>query len=74
MHEYLANITDADAENDLVFMMDAIDIWLQLSPETLIKRFEELNTSVVTGADKVCWPNEWDSVSSWYYMFLRIDR
>jgi len=62
VYEYLTNITDENAENDLVFMVDALDIWLQLSPRTLIERFEELNTfEVVTGADKACWPNEWDS-------------
>jgi hypothetical protein len=46
-------------------MMDAFDVWLQLSPINLIDRFEELNTSkVVLGADKACWPNALDSVSS----------
>lgn len=70
VHEYLTNITDPNAENDLVFMMDALDIWLQLSPSTLIERFEELNSSVVTGADKICWPNESESVSSLYNEFL----
>jgi hypothetical protein len=65
VYEYLTNITDQNAESDLVVMMDALDIWLQLSPKTLIQRFEELNTfGVVLGADKACWPNEWESVSS----------
>jgi hypothetical protein len=71
VYEYLTNITDKNAENDLVFMMDALDIWLQLSPRTLIERYEELSTySVVLGADKACWPNEWESVSSRCYKFL----
>jgi hypothetical protein len=62
VHEYLTNITGKDAENDLVFMMDALDAWLQVSPQTLIERFEELHTSgVVIGADKACWPNAWES-------------
>jgi len=62
VYEYLTNITDQNAESDLVVMMDALDIWLQLSPKTLIQRFEELNTfGVVLGADKACWPNEWES-------------
>jgi hypothetical protein len=56
--------TNENAESDLVFMMDALDVWLQLSPTTLVGRFEELHTiGVVIGADKGCWPNEWDSVS-----------
>jgi len=60
--EYLTNISTIDAESDLVFMVDALDVWLQLSPRTLIERFEELGTSgVVIGADKFCWPNEWES-------------
>ena len=69
------NITDPKAENDLVFMMDALDIWLQLSPDTLAERFYELNATVVTGADKICWPNEGESVSSWHNRFpgLNID-
>jgi len=62
VHEYLTNITDADAETDFVFMMDALDIWLQLSPTTLIERFEELGApGVVIGADKACWPNKRES-------------
>ena len=48
-----------------MFMIDALDVWLQLSPGTLMERFEELGTSgVVIGADKACWPNKWESVSS----------
>jgi len=51
--------------NDLVMMVDAFDIWFQLSPATLIARYQELGTTgVVLGADKACWPNAGDSVSS----------
>jgi hypothetical protein len=65
VHNYLTNITGENADTDVVFMMDALDAWLQLSPGTLIKRFDELGTSkVVTGGDTLCWPNEADSVSS----------
>jgi hypothetical protein len=50
----------ADSEADLVFMADAFDVWFQLSPATLIARYNELDTAkVVVGADKSCWPNEW---------------
>jgi hypothetical protein len=70
VHEFLTNLTTTDdnAESDLVFMMDSLDVWLQLSPTTLADRFEELHTTgVVLGAVRACWPNEWDSVShdSW---------
>ena len=45
-------------------MMDALDAWLQLSPQTLIERYEELGTSgVVVGAERACWPNDLDTVS-----------
>ena len=64
-HEYLKNITVGNAETDLVLLVDALDVWFQLSPRTLVERFEELSTSgVVIGAEKVCFPNEGDSVSS----------
>ena len=65
VHDYVTNITGDNSGADLVFMMDALDIWLQLSPKTLIARFEEMNTDggVVTGADMICFPNEPDSVS-----------
>ena len=44
-------------------MMDAFDVWLQQSPVALLRRYEELaDGGVVVGADKGCWPNEWDSV------------
>ena len=64
VYNYLTNITGGNAENDLVFMMDALDAWLQLSPRTLMERFDELGSSgVVTGGDTLCWPNKPESVS-----------
>ena len=64
VYNYLTNITGGNAESDLVFMMDALDAWLQLSPRTVMERFDELGTSgVVTGGDTLCWPNEAESVS-----------
>ena len=45
-------------------MTDAFDVWFQLSPATLIARYQELGTTdVILGADKGCWPNSPDSVS-----------
>ena len=64
-YEYLTNITDQNADADLVLMVDVLDVWFQLSPRTLVERFEELGTSgVVISAEKVCFPNEGNSVSS----------
>jgi hypothetical protein len=49
--------------NDLIFMMDAFDVWLQQSPLALVRRYEEMaDGGVVVGADKGCWPNEWHAV------------
>ena len=65
VHEYLINITDKSAENDLVLMVDALDVWFQLSPKTLVQRFEELGMSrVMIGTETACWPHPEDSVSS----------
>jgi hypothetical protein len=64
VHDYLSNITDANAETEMVFMVDAFDVWFQLSPRVLLERFDELNTTgVVVGAERVCFPNENESVS-----------
>jgi hypothetical protein len=66
-NEYLANITDKAADNDLVLMVDALDVWFQVSPQTLIKRFEELGTPGVVVSAEInccCWPHEFESVQS----------
>ncbi|KAJ6620630.1 hypothetical protein B0H10DRAFT_1066922 [Mycena sp. CBHHK59/15] len=59
VYEFLRNLTTSD-DNDVVFMMDALDVWLQLSPNTLLDRYAEFRGMVVVGADKACWPNAWD--------------
>lgn len=61
VYQYLKNLTThAGFESDLVFMADALDVWFQLSPTTLMARYDELGTAgVVVGAEKTCWPNEW---------------
>ncbi|KAJ7307020.1 hypothetical protein DFH08DRAFT_824290 [Mycena albidolilacea] len=47
-------------DDDIVFMMDALDVWLQLPPDMLLERYGERSSEmVVAGADKACWPNEW---------------
>jgi len=64
VHDYLLNITDANADTDMVLMVDAIDVWFQLSPRVLLERFDELNTTgVVVGAERICFPNQQESVS-----------
>ena len=73
VHDYLANITDKSADNDLVIMIDALDVWLQISPQTLTKRFDELGTSgVVVSAENNCWPNAAESVSFSAILVLEI--
>jgi len=63
VYDFLTNLTmHPGSESDLVFMTDALDVWVQLSPTSLIARFEELDTDkVVVGAEKACWPNPWES-------------
>ncbi|KAJ7108879.1 hypothetical protein C8R43DRAFT_185837 [Mycena crocata] len=60
VHEFLHGFTNLE-DDDVVFMMDAWDVWLQLPPQTLLERFEEFGPDVVViGADKACWPNDSD--------------
>jgi hypothetical protein len=59
VHEYLSGITDKNADTDLVLMVDALDVWFQLSPRTLVERFDELGTSGVVASAEInccCWP------------------
>lgn len=51
------------SESDYVLMTDAMDVWFQLSPSFLVKRFEELDAELVIGADRMCAPNNPESVS-----------
>ncbi|KAF7356335.1 hypothetical protein MVEN_00965800 [Mycena venus] len=60
VYQFLLNFPDLD-DDDVVFMMDAWDVWLQLPPQTLLERYEEHGSDMVMiGADKACWPNEWE--------------
>jgi len=62
VHHYLTNLTDQNADTDLVLMVDSIDVWFQMSPKTIIQRFEESGASgVIAGAERVCFPNPEDS-------------
>jgi hypothetical protein len=66
-HEYLQKISNTIPENDIVLLVDAFDVWFQVSPATLVERFEELGTSgVLVGAEVncCCWPWDFASVQS----------
>jgi len=89
IHGYLQKITDKNADNDLALMVDALDVWFQLSPRTLLERFDELGTSGVVASAEInccCWPwsPEFDiikDVSLWYnvmfsssvYLFFSVE-
>lgn len=65
MYEFLRALPSLN-NDDVVFMMDAWDVWLQLPPQTLLERYGEYGSHmVVIGADMACWPNEWDEVRAW---------
>ena len=51
------------AEDDLILLIDALDVWLQLSPTVMGRRFLDYGSDIVIGADKMCWPNPADTVS-----------
>ena len=52
-------------DNDLVFMIDGFDVWLQQPPAILIQRYEEMDTDlVVVGAERSCWPNGAEDASA----------
>ena len=48
--------TDID-ETDLVFTMDAMDVWLQLPPDVVARRFLEYKVEILVAAEKNCFPN-----------------
>ncbi|ORX34855.1 hypothetical protein BD324DRAFT_653110 [Kockovaella imperatae] len=48
-------------ENDLVFLVDALDVWLQLPPADVARRFLEYGKDVLVGAERHCVPNSWPS-------------
>ena len=50
-------------ESDLIFMMDSLDVWLQLSPRVLARRFLEYDEDILVAAEKNCFPNSPESVS-----------
>ncbi|KAJ7625565.1 hypothetical protein FB45DRAFT_921783 [Roridomyces roridus] len=59
VYEFLNSLPSGN-DDDVVFMMDAWDVWLQFPPQTLLERYAEYGSDVVIGADMLCWPNEAD--------------
>ncbi|ORX41216.1 hypothetical protein BD324DRAFT_613666 [Kockovaella imperatae] len=46
-------------EDDLILMMDAFDVFIQLSPEVAARRFTEYgDVDVMAAAEKNCYPND----------------
>ncbi|ORX40008.1 hypothetical protein BD324DRAFT_615920 [Kockovaella imperatae] len=48
-------------EDDLIFMMDSWDVWLQLSPRVMARRFLEYDEDILVAAEKNCFPNSPES-------------
>ena len=67
LRNYIDNYLAGAPDDDLIFLMDGMDVWLQQSAETLVRRYEELQLDVVVGADRKCWPNGWNSVGQMAY-------
>ena len=59
---------------DLIFLVDALDVWIQLSPANLARRFVEYGHDVVVGAERHCIPNQWSSVSDWETLKLPLSH
>ncbi|KAL7410116.1 hypothetical protein BDY24DRAFT_372130 [Mrakia frigida] len=54
VHEYISkNVTDP---KDLIFMIDAFDVWLQQPASVLLSKYLSYPARVLIGADKRCWP------------------
>lgn len=55
-YDYLKALPTSN-EDDLVVMSDSFDVWFQLGPRALSRRFAEFGSKIVIGADEFCWPN-----------------
>ena len=55
--------TSQFAEDDLILLVDALDVWLQVPPNVMARRFLEQDKSILVSAEKNCWPNPRDGVS-----------
>ncbi|WWC66673.1 uncharacterized protein I206_100577 [Kwoniella pini CBS 10737] len=52
------------SSNDLIFLVDGIDVILQLPPSTLKDRYDKIAGDVIAAGSFNCWPNAFDSVRS----------
>ena len=50
-------MTAGIADDDLIFLMDGLDVWLQLPPEVMARRFMEYDADIIAAAEKNCAPN-----------------
>jgi hypothetical protein len=59
---YIARTLSTRDDADYAMMADSYDLWLQLGPRALIRRFREMEAKIVIGVDMWCWPNDPNSV------------
>lgn len=68
----------AEEKGDLVLVLDAHDVWVQLGPEVLISRYKRVaekgTGEVVFGPDKVCWPEDERRAACWAAPEARMER
>ena len=57
------NLTQDFADDDVIMVIDALDVWLQLSPDVVWRGFQASGENVMVAAEKNCWPESADSVS-----------
>ena len=50
------------ARDDLIMVIDALDVWVQLPAQTIARRFLEIGAELVVSAEKHCFPNDDESV------------
>jgi hypothetical protein len=50
VHRFLRDFPSL-GDDDIVFMMDALDVWLQLPPDTLLERYGERSSEMVVRSD-----------------------
>ncbi|CDZ97244.1 hypothetical protein [Phaffia rhodozyma] len=54
---YLERLAAAKSKKEqMVLMIDGWDVWMQLGPEELVRRYYDSNQGIILGADKMCWP------------------
>jgi GR25 family glycosyltransferase involved in LPS biosynthesis len=53
---------DTLPENDVVLFVDAYDVFFQFDLNTITRRYLDMETEVIFGAERVCWPD--DSMAS----------